>query len=45
MIIGFSETIDSPSYLGYHLTLDYYEKPFLYNNIILFIKVRNDMLL
>ena len=34
-----------PVLIGYHLTLDYYGKPFLYNNIILFIKVRNYMLL
>ena len=34
-----------PVLIGYHLTLDYYGNPFLYNNFILFIKVRNYMLL
>ena len=48
MIIGFSLTIDSRSYLskiGNHFTLDYNGKPFLYNHIYFILKVRNSMLL
>ena len=48
MIIGFPLTADSRSYLskiGNHFTLDYYEKPFLYNNMYFILKVRNSMLL
>ena len=48
MIIEFPLTIDSRPYLskiGNHFTLDYYEKPFLYNHIYFILKVRNSMLL